>query len=186
MNYTDSSIRLVGVGIQTDDICSSFPLSNLTHGNFRGFPYEGILLPYIAERTARTVVFLSCEYPIQSPAYVSRTGYNCSAGDESSGNGYYSYVGVGVRAWDFPDWCTFDQVAITSSPRLVSAGASSRGSTMSWLDLNKELAYGFEASWGNKSGTCIACKERFYELYRTLSYTSECGNCTFEPPFQSE
>ncbi|KAF7153322.1 hypothetical protein RHSIM_Rhsim01G0115900 [Rhododendron simsii] len=177
MNYTDSSIRLVDVGIQTDDICSSFPLSSLNLGDF----LDGILLPYIAERTARMVVFLSCEYPIQSPAYVSRTGYNCSVGDESSGNGYYSYVAVGeITLLDFPDRCTFDQVAITSSPRLVS---SSRGSNMSWLDLNKELAYGFEASWGNKSGTCIACKERFYKLYFTLSSTFECGDCKYKPPF---
>ncbi|KAF7153696.1 hypothetical protein RHSIM_Rhsim01G0116300 [Rhododendron simsii] len=103
---TDYSIHLVDAGIQTDDICSSFPLSSLTLGNFRGLPYEGILLPYGAERTATT----------------------------------------------------------------VGAGASSRGSNMSWLDRNKELAYGFEASWGNRSGTCEACKEGFYKLHRTLSF----------------
>ncbi|KAG5564978.1 hypothetical protein RHGRI_001000 [Rhododendron griersonianum] len=143
MNYTDSSIRLVDVGIQTDDICSSFPLSFLTIGLF-----DGISLPYAAEDLARTVVFLSCENPIQSPAYVNRTGYNCITGDESSGNEYYSYVAVGGGTfWDFPDSCTLDQAATTSSPRLVGAGASSRVSNMnmSWLDLNKELAYGFEA-----------------------------------------
>ncbi|KAE9462923.1 hypothetical protein C3L33_05178, partial [Rhododendron williamsianum] len=157
MNYTDSSIRLLDVGIQTDDICSSFPLSSLTLEDFDGF-----FLPYTVEYQARTVVFLSCENPTQSPAYVNstyvnRTGYNCIAGDESSGNGYYSYVAVGeVTFWDFPDSCTCDQVATTSSPRLVGPGASSRGSNMSWLDFNKELAYGFEASWDSysKSGTC--------------------------------
>ncbi|KAI8571408.1 hypothetical protein RHMOL_Rhmol01G0117900 [Rhododendron molle] len=176
MNYTDSSIRLVDVGIQTDDICSSFPLSSLTLGDF----VTQTLLPYTAESTATTVVFLSCENPIQSPAYVNRTGYNCIAGDESSGNGYYSYVAVGeVTFWDFPDSCTFDQVAFTSSPRL------GRGSNMSWLDLNKVLAYGFEATWDSKSVTCKECKERFYKLLRTLSSTLYCGDCEYELPFLS-
>ncbi|KAG5564977.1 hypothetical protein RHGRI_000999 [Rhododendron griersonianum] len=139
ISYTNFSIRLVDVGFQTSDICSSFPLSSLIPADF-----IDVVVPYYVNIDPVTVTFLSCENPlIQSPAYINRTGY-CTTGD-GSGNGYYSYVVVGeVTLWDFPDSCLMDKVASSSSPRLISGQGFLN---LSWLDLNRELAYGFEASW---------------------------------------
>ncbi|KAI8571100.1 hypothetical protein RHMOL_Rhmol01G0091000 [Rhododendron molle] len=151
INYTSFTIRLADVGIQTSDICSSFPLSSLSDFFNGAVPYS--IFPIMMSISSSTVVFLSCENPIQSAVYVNRTGY-CVTRDES-GNGYYSYVMVGepeVALWDFPDSCRLDKVVCGSSPQLIAA----RGWNVSWLDLNRELAYGFEASW-----TASACNHRY-------------------------
>ncbi|KAI8571405.1 hypothetical protein RHMOL_Rhmol01G0117600 [Rhododendron molle] len=191
INYTNSSIRLVDVGIQTNDICSSFPLSSLTPLDFvngvgpysflpPGTEFDGVG-PYSFLPGISTVVFLSCENPIQSPAYINRTGTYCFTGDEL-GNGYYSYVVAGdITLWDFPDSCLLDQVACGSSSRLISDQGLLN---LSWLDLNRELAYGFEASytWYSAS-TCKICKESYYYTYHSDESSYVCGDCKFEPPF---
>ncbi|XP_058217707.1 uncharacterized protein LOC131328808 [Rhododendron vialii] len=179
INYTNSSIRLVDIGIQTNDICSSFPLSSLTPLDFfhGAGPYS--FLP----GTVISVVFLRCGNPIHSPAYINRTGY-CVTGDES-GSGYYSYVVAGdVTLWDFPDSCLLDQVAWGSSSRLISDQGLL---ILSWLDLNRELAYGFEASYTwYSSQNCKICKESYYKNYHSEDSSYNCGDCKFEPPFLSE
>ncbi|KAH7853649.1 hypothetical protein Vadar_005084 [Vaccinium darrowii] len=82
INYTGQLIRLVDVGIQTNNICSSFPLSSLTTNQIFAFGV-GQLGPFAVELTASVAVFLSCENPIQSPIYISRTGY-CNTGEDSA------------------------------------------------------------------------------------------------------
>ncbi|KAG5558795.1 hypothetical protein RHGRI_008674 [Rhododendron griersonianum] len=139
IDYTDQSIRLVDVGIQTNNICSSFPLSSFNGSDFSSFG---------SYRESRSwfLFFLSCENPVQSPIYINRTRY-CNTRDES-GNGYYSYVVAGrdVRVRDFADSCVLE-VSYISTSRLIGK----RGSNLSWLDLNKELGYGFDILWGHWS-----------------------------------
>ncbi|KAH7853209.1 hypothetical protein Vadar_000005 [Vaccinium darrowii] len=80
------TIRLVDEGIQTTDICSSFPLSSLTPSNFS----SSIDIPYywVDPMSVSSVVFLSCEKPVQSPKYINRTA-DCNTTRDDAGNGYY-------------------------------------------------------------------------------------------------
>ncbi|KAI8571401.1 hypothetical protein RHMOL_Rhmol01G0117200 [Rhododendron molle] len=180
INYNTHSIRIVDVGIQTNDICSSFPLSSLTRTDF-----DSGVGPYRTSswsRSTAVVLFLSCERPIQSPLYINTNG-NCITGDEP-GNGYYSYVVVkDVSIQDFPDSCFLDQVTGSSSPRLISTG----GWNLSWLDLNRELAYGFELSWSDQlTRVCEICKKTWVFTIPGMpesTLTTICGDCQLELSF---
>ncbi|XP_058206152.1 uncharacterized protein LOC131319776 [Rhododendron vialii] len=149
IDYTDHSIRLVDVGIQTNNICSSFPLSS-----FNGSDFYPLSFSYYSSWSS--VLFLSCEKPVQSPTYINRTRY-CNSTRDESGNGYYSYVMAGryVRVWDFADSCLLE-VSYISTSRLIRK----RGSNLSWLDLNKELGYGFDITWDYDVGGCERCRKR--------------------------
>lgn len=103
------------------------------------------------------VVFLSCEKPVQSPNYINRTAdCNTTTTRDDAGNGFYSYVLVAgdVRFRDIADSCTVEVVYMSSSQVI-----SERGSNLSWLDFNRELGYGFEASYSDFGG-CERCKKR--------------------------
>ncbi|KAE9464757.1 hypothetical protein C3L33_03338, partial [Rhododendron williamsianum] len=94
INYTGSSIRLVHVGFQSNDICSSFPPSSLTFRDF--FPAS---VPYGVPDVS-SVVFLSCENPFQSPRiYINKTGY-CNSTRDNSGKWRkgIEFVGVNISA----------------------------------------------------------------------------------------
>ncbi|KAF7133088.1 hypothetical protein RHSIM_Rhsim09G0156400 [Rhododendron simsii] len=130
INYTDYSIRLVEVGIQTDDICSPFHLFSST---FLYFTYGGEgrrLYTYAAESG---VVFLRCENPVHSPIYINTTGYcNTTRGDP--GNGYYSYAVAGdVSVLDVADSCLLEAFYLASSQRI--------------LDVLCEIKYQKSTSW---------------------------------------
>ncbi|KAH7855988.1 hypothetical protein Vadar_031335 [Vaccinium darrowii] len=176
INYTEKLIRLVDIGIQTSDFCSSFPLSCLTPLDF--VTGAG---PFAVELAISVVVFLSCENPIQSPLYMNRTGY-CNTGEDSA-NGSYSYVVAAgeVTLLDVADSCLVEAVCGSSSPLISEAG-----SNLTWLDVNRELEYGFEASWGGVT-SCEECKKiesKFILSKKILSVL--CGNCKFELSFRSE
>ncbi|KAH7855865.1 hypothetical protein Vadar_029835 [Vaccinium darrowii] len=172
INYTDESIRLVDVGIQTNNICSSFPLSSLTPSNLTfsiDFPFY-----WVESTSVSSVVFLSCEKPVQSPKYINRTAY-CNTTRDDAGNGYYSYVMAGdVRVSDVADSCTVE-VLYMSSSQLISE----RGSNLSWLDFNRELGYGFEAQWS--FGGCHKCKERASCFGDSENVTAVCHFYCYTP-----
>ncbi|KAI8565007.1 hypothetical protein RHMOL_Rhmol03G0227000 [Rhododendron molle] len=165
IDYTDHSIRLVDVGIQTNNICSSFPLSS-----FNGSDFDGV--GFIDYSSRSSVLFLSCEKPVQSPTYINRTRY-CNTRDES-GNGNYSYVVAGrdVRVRDIADSCVLE-VSYISTSRLIRK----RGSNLSWLDLNKELGYGFDILWGDRYyWKCSSlCRERASCFGDSVNVAAVCG-----------
>ncbi|XP_058206130.1 rust resistance kinase Lr10-like [Rhododendron vialii] len=166
IDYTDQSIRLVDIGIQTNNICSSFPLSSFNLSDF-----GPVVLFTYSYRSS--VLFLSCEKPVQSPTYINRTRY-CNTRDDS-GNGYNSYVvaaGDDFRVWDIADSCLL-KVSYISTSRLIRE----RGWNLSWLDFNKELGYGFVASFGYYGGYyrgCNRCKERAYCFGDSVNVTAVC------------
>ncbi|KAG5558790.1 hypothetical protein RHGRI_008669 [Rhododendron griersonianum] len=113
IDYTDHSIRLVDIGIQTNNICSSFPLSS-----FKGSDFWPVGL--IADSSRSSVLFFSCEKPVQSPTYINRTRY-CNTRDESGNGNYESYVvadGDDVRVQDIADSCVLE-VSYISMSRLI-------------------------------------------------------------------
>ncbi|KAI8564995.1 hypothetical protein RHMOL_Rhmol03G0225900 [Rhododendron molle] len=170
INYTDNSIRLVDVGIQTNNICSSFPLSSFSRSDF-----SPVLFIAYSSSYRSSVLFLSCEKPVQSPTYINRTRY-CNTKDDS-GNGYYSYVvaaGDDARVWDIADSCLLEVSYISSSPAI-----SERGWNLSWLDFNKELGYGFVARFGYYGGECNRCKERASCFGNSVNVTAVCDVSCF-------
>ncbi|KAI8565026.1 hypothetical protein RHMOL_Rhmol03G0228900 [Rhododendron molle] len=155
INYTGYSIRLVGVGlIQTNDTCSSFPLSSSTFLYF--IPLANEL--YVVAQAWSPVTFLSCENPVRSPIYVNMTG-NCNVGDHT-GKVYYSYAVLAgdVGVWDLADSCLLEAFYLSSSQLI-----GERGWNLSWLDFNKELGYGFQASWATM-GFCSICRKEGFLL----------------------
>ncbi|KAF7149386.1 hypothetical protein RHSIM_Rhsim03G0205600 [Rhododendron simsii] len=164
INYTGLSIRLA-VGFQSNDICSSFPPSSLTLLDL--IPAS---VPYWVQ-DASSVVFLSCENPVQYPSiYINKTGY-CNSTRDNSGNGYYSYAVAGdFSMWDVTDSCLVEAFYLSSSPLVRE-----RGSNLSWLDLNKELEYGFEASLDMGSFFCSSmCRERASCFGDSVNVTAVC------------
>ncbi|KAI8564998.1 hypothetical protein RHMOL_Rhmol03G0226200 [Rhododendron molle] len=163
INYTSHSIRLVDVGFQSNDICSSFPPSSLTPRDFcTSISY--------CERAVSPVTFLSCENPIQSPIYINRTGY-CNTRDDS-GDGYYSYVVAGkVTIWDVADSCSVEMLHISSSPLIRE-----RGSNLPLLDFHRELGHGFEVSWYWYIGDYKRCRERASCFGDSVIVTDVCGD----------
>ncbi|KAH7854765.1 hypothetical protein Vadar_017544 [Vaccinium darrowii] len=183
INYTDKTIRLVDVGIQTNNICSSFPLSSLTPSNFSAadaphYWVDSTSVPYwwVDSASLSSVVFLSCEKPVQSPKYINRTAdCNTTRSRDDAGNGYYSYVVAGdVRVWDVANSCTVE-VLYMSSLQLISE----RGSNLSWLDFNRELGYGFEAQWS--FGGCDKCKEMASCFGDSVNVTAVCHFYCYSP-----
>ncbi|KAF7132808.1 hypothetical protein RHSIM_Rhsim09G0157300 [Rhododendron simsii] len=171
INYTDYSIRLVEVGIQTDDICSPFHLFSST---FLYFTYGGEgrrLYTYAAESG---VVFLRCENPVHCPIYINTTGYcNSTRGDPGNyGNYSYAVAAGDISVLDVPDSCLLEAF-YPSSSQLIRQ----RGSNLSSLDFIKELEYGFEVYWGWPIRRCGECRERASSCFRDSSVTAMCSNC---------
>ncbi|KAH7853222.1 hypothetical protein Vadar_000222 [Vaccinium darrowii] len=169
INYTGNTIRLVDEGIQTNDICSSFPLSSLN-------PFEFFLgdSPYFSYAWFSTVVFLNCENPVQYPLYTNRTA-NCNT------DGYYSYVLAGepmVR--DVADSCTVEVLYMSTSQLIMESG-----SNLSWLDFNRELGYGFEVSWVFGCDECTEMASCFGDSVNVTAVCSQycsCQYCPFQLP----
>ncbi|KAI8564999.1 hypothetical protein RHMOL_Rhmol03G0226300 [Rhododendron molle] len=178
INYTTQSIHLVNVGFQSNDICSSFPPSSLIPSDhFDAGPYWTWLWD------VRSVVFLSCENPVQYPSiYINKTGY-CNSTRDNSGNGYYSYAVTGdVGVWDIADSCFLEAVYLSSSPLVIE-----RGSNLSWLDLNEVLEYGFEASWDMFYQFCSStyCRKRASCFGDSMNVTAVCDKYIF-PSFDED
>ncbi|KAF7131640.1 hypothetical protein RHSIM_Rhsim09G0157200 [Rhododendron simsii] len=182
INYTDYLIRLVDVGIQTNDICSPFHLFSSTFLYFSLFANwgegrqlywgEGQQLYYIRS-AERGVVFLRCVNPVHSPIHINTTGYcNSTRGDPGNyGNYSYAVAAGDISVLDVPDSCLLEAF-YPSSSQLIRQ----RGSNLSSLDFIKELEYGFEVYWGGSIRGCDECRERAF-CFRNSSVTALCSNC---------
>ncbi|KAF7133005.1 hypothetical protein RHSIM_Rhsim09G0156900 [Rhododendron simsii] len=183
INYTDYLIRLVDVGIQTNDICSPFHLFSSTFLYFSLFANwgegrqlywgEGQQLYYYIRSAERGVVFLRCVNPVHSPIHINTTGYcNSTRGDPGNyGNYSYAVAAGDISVLDVPDSCLLEAF-YPSSSQLIGQ----RGSNISSLDFIKELEYGFEVSWTGSIRGCVECRERAF-CFRNSSVTALCSNC---------
>ncbi|KAG5558794.1 hypothetical protein RHGRI_008673 [Rhododendron griersonianum] len=168
INYTDHyfPIRLVDVGVQTNDICSSFPLSSVS---INGILNDAVVVQVDAQATS-SVMFLSCENPVQSPIYINRTGGCNNTGETRFGNGYYSYVvAEDVSIGEVADSCTVEALYLSSSPLIRD-----RGSKLSLSDFNRELGYGFDVLF--KEFSCTECRKRASCFGISLNVTAVCAD----------
>ncbi|KAI8031361.1 hypothetical protein LOK49_LG01G01688 [Camellia lanceoleosa] len=180
INYDNSTMRLIDIGIQTNNnnntnVCSSFPNHSLTPSNLTsGDPYTstGISL----------LVFLNCENPVKSPYYINTTSYCDNGIDSSSLKGYSYVVASQVSVWYVANSCTIQTITVSSSPLLIGTEIASN---FSLSDVNKELEYGFEVSWEFK--TCKGCKKRASCFGDAVNVVVACSSvCSFQPSFLSE
>ncbi|XP_050137234.1 rust resistance kinase Lr10-like isoform X2 [Malus sylvestris] len=143
INYDNYKIRVVDANLREDD-CSSMPHYSLAQFNFSDQdPYnirEGTKnrsgkFNYI--EISKPIIFLTCETQVNSPVYVD-TAPCTSPMSSSSGHGF---VKIGhLNASDMRDLCRIDLTVATSWP-------GAKDMNVSYIDIHKELVYGFELSW---------------------------------------
>ncbi|XP_030947422.1 LEAF RUST 10 DISEASE-RESISTANCE LOCUS RECEPTOR-LIKE PROTEIN KINASE-like 2.8 isoform X2 [Quercus lobata] len=143
INYNNYTIRIVDSGIQKDNY-SSTPSYSLNRHNFSQYPSAYTTYPELSW----SVVWMSCEKPVNSPFYLDASTCNIDNGDQYPSNSSishfkrYRYVKVGrTNATDVVDLCKVEQMFITSWP------GNDDPSNISCADVHNELVYGFELSW---------------------------------------
>ncbi|XP_065622040.1 rust resistance kinase Lr10-like isoform X2 [Quercus suber] len=159
INYNNYTIRIVYSGIQKGNY-SSTPSYSLNRHNFS--QYRSAYTTYLPKidyywistpELSWSVVWMSCEKPVNSTFYLDASTCNIGNGDQYSSNSSishfkrYRYVKFGrTNATDVVDLCKVEQMFITSWP-----GNDDR-INISCADVPNELVYGFELSW--LTGTC--------------------------------
>ncbi|XP_021629071.1 rust resistance kinase Lr10 isoform X2 [Manihot esculenta] len=177
INYNNYTIRLLDPGVVKDD-CSSMPRFPLTRPNF---PDGGPYIPnkYLSTSSLTTfsaeIIFMNCVQPINSPDYIDAT--SCI----TNGSKHY-YVRIdtfgGISGMDWMSTCTIVTAAFVPAERNYTS--------MSFVEVHRELAYGFEISWLNlycercESNQCffnetenrIRCFEEFPDYFKEVCYLS--------------
>ncbi|KAG8644308.1 hypothetical protein MANES_11G116800v8 [Manihot esculenta] len=102
---------------------------------------------YTSTRFSREIVFMNCVQPVNSTYYVDAT--SCI-----NNGAKHSYVKIemfgGLTAGDWMDTCTIVTAALLPAERNYK--------NMSYVEIHRELAYGFEISWLNHR--CKMCKSK--------------------------
>ncbi|KAJ9189245.1 hypothetical protein P3X46_000560 [Hevea brasiliensis] len=148
INYNNFTIRLVDAGVHRHD-CSSFPRFPLVY--YKIGPYSRYM--DWSERSytmlSEMIFFIKCPNPVSSPVYVD-TDACFLRGFNSSVSTHYSYVYIGdMEAVDLMEMCSVEM--FTLFPVLAKKN-------MSFIEIHRELAFGFQLSWFN-----INCKKCYAE-----------------------
>ncbi|KDP42830.1 hypothetical protein JCGZ_23772 [Jatropha curcas] len=148
INYDNFTIRLVDSGVEKGD-CASFPRFPLTIYNFSlEDPFATHKFSdYDASKSPPILTFISCPFQVSSPLYVetlSCTNYKEVAPSK------HLYVNVGgMEAKDLKSNCSLEMMAMLPNKDYKN---------MSFIEIHKELAYGFELSWHYiYCGGCRGC-----------------------------
>ncbi|KAK7858148.1 uncharacterized protein LOC111985843 [Quercus suber] len=146
INYNNFTIRVVDSGIQEDNYFST-PSYSLYLYNFS---FQQPALPYDMRNPysySRSVVFMSCEKPVNTPFYLDTS--TCNENGEYSSNSsishskrykYVTIIGDRIRAKDVEDSCRLEQMVLTFRPR-------NDNPNISCTEVHNELVYGLELSW---------------------------------------
>ncbi|ONI01401.1 hypothetical protein PRUPE_6G138000 [Prunus persica] len=154
INYNNFTIRLVDVGVhKIKDNYFSHPLYSLAPFNFSN--YSGCARPYDPTSSLMSIIFLSCENPMNPSDLIVETapcisGVNNYSSSNSSFSNLitYSYflqfwVGRGFvngpSSYNLGDSCKITQMVMVS-PSTEEHMTSCKG-------LYNEIAHGFELSW---------------------------------------
>nr|XP_023914941.1 rust resistance kinase Lr10-like [Quercus suber] len=155
ISYNNYTIRIVDSGIQKNNYFST--------PNYSLYRYKSSSLYYVYGYTtyqrkgtvperyhqlSRSLVWMSCEKPVNSTLYLDTS--TCNYNDNSSSRSdskRYRYVTVGItNASEVEDSCQVEKMFLTSWP------INNDDANISCTDVHNELVYGFEISW--LSGTC--------------------------------
>ncbi|KAK7823263.1 hypothetical protein CFP56_035700 [Quercus suber] len=148
ISYNNYAIRIVDSGIQKNNYFST-PNYSLYRHNFSFFWYKYTTyqlkgtVPERYPKLSRSLVWMSCEKPVNSPLYLDTS--TCNYNDNSSSisdSKRYRYVTVGItNASQVEDSCQVEKMFLTSWP------INNDDPNISCTDVHHELAYGFELSW---------------------------------------
>ncbi|XP_075648446.1 rust resistance kinase Lr10-like [Castanea sativa] len=146
ISYNNYTIRIVDSGIQKNNYFST-PNYSLYRYNFSW--YSSLYTTYQRKGTvperypelSRSLVWMSCEKPVNSPLYLDTCNYNNNSSSISDSK-RYRYVTVGItNASEVEDSCQVEKMFLTSWP------INNDDPNISCTDVHNELAYGFELSW---------------------------------------
>ncbi|KAF3946146.1 hypothetical protein CMV_027554 [Castanea mollissima] len=148
ISYNNYTIRIVYSGIQKNNYFST-PNYSLYRYNFSlSYWYEYTTYQRkgtVSERypkLSRSLVWMSCEKPVNSPLYLDTCNYNNNSSSISDSK-RYRYVTVGItNASEVEDSCQVEKMFLTSWPINNDDPAN-----ISCTDVHNELVYGFELSW---------------------------------------
>ncbi|XP_050251046.1 rust resistance kinase Lr10-like [Quercus robur] len=152
ISYNNYTIRIVDSGIQKNNYFST-PNYSLYRYNFSGsssfttYQPKGTVWERYPE-LSRSLVWMSCEKPVNSPLYLdtSTCNYNDNSSSISDSKTRYRYVTVGItNASQVEDSCQVEKMFLTSWP------INNEDPNISCTDVHHELAYGFELSWHGRN-----------------------------------
>ncbi|KAL4594959.1 hypothetical protein ACB092_12G056600 [Castanea dentata] len=146
ISYNNYTIRIVDSGIQKNNYFST-PNYSLYRYNFSSPYWYTTYQPKgkVPERNpelSRSLVWMSCEKPVNSTLYLDTCNYNNNSSSISDSK-RYRYVTVGItNASEVEDSCQVEKMFLTSWPINNDDPAN-----ISCTDVHNELVYGFELSW---------------------------------------
>ncbi|EEF32630.1 kinase, putative [Ricinus communis] len=161
INYSNFTIRLVDPGVVKDD-CSSTPLFPLTEYNFSLEDPFTLFKPKwngseYTPKVSQLMIFMKCPFPVvNSSLYIDTAP--CINDDQE----YYSYVNIGgMDSTDFMSMCSLEMMVMLHDKDYKD---------MSFVEIHREMAYGFEVSWHNiYCGKCRGCYSDETDNIRCIS-----------------
>nr|XP_023916382.1 rust resistance kinase Lr10-like [Quercus suber] len=170
ISYNNYTIRIVDSGIQKNNYFST-PNYSLYRYNFSS-QYDGYgyttyqrkgTVPERYPELSRSLVWMSCEKPVNSSLYLDTS--TCNYNDNSSSisdSKRYRYVTVGItNASQVEDSCQVEKMFLTSWP------INNDDPNISCTDVHNKLVYGFELSWLYGIGICE--KATYLAIYKKAS-----------------
>ena len=167
ISYNNYTIRMVDSSIRKDNYFSfSTPTYSLSRYNFSSDdPYT----TYQQKKTvsewypelSRSLVWMSCEKPVNSPLYLDTSTCNYNNNSSSiSDSKRYRYVKVGeTSASQVEDSCQVEKMFLTSWP------TNNDDQNISCTDVHNELVYGFELSWLQSNCESYCGRDYYYYCY---------------------
>ncbi|WCJ41388.1 hypothetical protein M5689_022259 [Euphorbia peplus] len=140
INYDNLTIRVTDSGVAKDN-CSTTPhfsLSTLIFSYFNTLSYtryrnDGTNKMYFGE----SINFIKCSNPVNSPNYMDMSG---CVGRSSSPMLYnYAYVGE-IVGYDLMKNCSIEMISMMPKTEIKM---------LRYVDVHREMAFGFELSWHN-------------------------------------
>ena len=156
INYNNYTIRVVDSKVQKDN-CSSIPIypqGVYDYDLFREYEPGLVIASKNKSRNviqlSRTVVFLKCEKPVNSPRYINTApcdiagifpSENSTNSSQSKTRWHYYAVDGSLNASDLDVSCRTGLATITVGKDMDFSKNNS------YVDVRNALAYGFEISW---------------------------------------
>ena len=177
ISYNNYTIRFVDSGIQKNNYFST-PNYSLYRYNFRSQYYTTYqpkgTVPDLERypKLSRSLVWMSCEKPVNSPFYLdtSTCNYNNNSSSISDSKRRYRYVKAGrTTASEVEYSCQVEKMFRTSWP------TNNDDPNISCTDVHHELVYGFELSW-LQSNCESYCGRDYYDCYLNDTNHLQCIN----------
>ncbi|KAJ7961577.1 Receptor-like protein kinase [Quillaja saponaria] len=164
INYKNYTIRVVDVGVEYINVCSSIYNFNFSYSDSVRGPlydlYEYFSEDYYETYLTRNIVFFNCTNPvIDDSLYVTMdTNASCNldySKEKGKQHGHiYATITYGLNIGDLKVGCYVKTVGLTSWGLSKSNVVITKNKKTNVVDIRRALVYGFELSWLNAQGIC--------------------------------